>query len=47
MKYCNILDKGDIKSKIEEALRRTKDTDKEHGFNFCVANGKAMATYVE
>lgn len=47
MKYCNILDKEDIRPKIEESLRRTKETDKEHGFNFCVTNGTPLTTYVE
>lgn len=47
MKHCNILDKEDVKEKTIEALKRAKDTDKEYGFNFCSANGKAMATYVE
>ncbi len=47
MKYCNILDKEDIRPKIEESLRRTKETNKEHGFNFCVANETALTTYVE
>ena len=47
MKFCNILDKEDIKSKIKEALVRTKETSKEHGFNFCSANGKALTTYIE
>jgi hypothetical protein len=47
MKHCDILDKEDIKKKTVEALRKTKETNREHGFNFCSANGKAMATYVE
>ena len=47
MKHCNILDKEDIKKKTIEALRKAKETDREYGFNFCSANGKAIATYVE
>lgn len=47
MKYCNMLDKEDVKKKTVEALRRAKETNREHGFNFCSANGKAVATYVE
>ncbi len=47
MEYCNILDKEDIKKKTIETLRKAKETDREHGFNFCSANGKAVATYVE
>jgi hypothetical protein len=47
MKYCDMLDKEDVKKKTVEALRRAKETDREYGFNFCSANGKAVATYVE
>ncbi len=47
MRYCNIIDKEDIKPKVIEALRRTKEANKEHGFNFCVSNGNPMTTYVE
>ena len=47
MKYCDILDKEDIKNKTLDALRRAKETDREYGFNFCSVNGKASATYVE
>lgn len=47
MNHCNILDKEDVKNKTLNALRRAKDTDREHGFNFCSANGKVVATYVE
>ena len=47
MDHCNILDKEDIKKKTIEALRKAKETDREYGFNFCSANGKAIATYVE
>ncbi len=47
MKYCNILDKEDVKNKTIDALRKAKETDREHGFNFCSANGKAITTYVE
>jgi hypothetical protein len=47
MKYCDILDKEDVNKKTVEALRRAKETDREYGFNFCSANGKAVATYVE
>lgn len=47
MKYCNILDKEDIKKKIIEVLRKAKETGREHGFNFCSANGKTVTTYVE
>ena len=47
MKHCNILDKEDVKTKTVETLRRAKETDREHGFNFCSANGKTVVTYVE
>jgi len=47
MKYCDILDKEDVKKKTIETLRKAKETDREHGFNFCSANGKAVTTYVE
>lgn len=47
MEHCNILDKEDVQKKTAEALRRAKETDREHGFNFCSANGKAVATHVE
>lgn len=47
MKCCDILDKEDIKKKTIEVLRRAKETDREHGFNFCSANGKAVTTYIE
>lgn len=47
MEHCNILDKEDVQKKTVEALRRAKETDREHGFNFCSANGKVVATYVE
>ena len=47
MKYCNVLDKEDVKNKTVEALRRAKETDREYGFNFCSADGKVIATYVE
>lgn len=46
-KYCNMLDKEDIKKKTVEALRKAKETNREYGFNFCSANGKAVVTYVE
>lgn len=46
-KYCNILDKEDVKKKTLDALRRSKETDREHGFNFCSTNGKTVATYIE
>lgn len=47
MKYCNILDKREIKQKIEESLKRTKDTNREQGFNICSANGRAISTHIE
>lgn len=47
MEHCNILDKEDVKKKTIETLRKAKETDREHGFNFCSANGKAVTTYVE
>lgn len=47
MEHCNILDKEDVQKKTVDALRRAKETNREHGFNFCSANGKAIATYVE
>jgi hypothetical protein len=47
MKYCNVLDKEDVKNKTVEALRKAKETNREHGFNFCSANGKTVTTYVE
>lgn len=47
MEHCNILDKEDVKTKTVDALRKAKETDREYGFNFCSANGKAVATHVE
>ncbi len=46
-KYCNILDKEDVKNKTIDALRKAKETKREYGFNFCSANGKTVTTYVE
>lgn len=47
MKFCEVLDKEDVKKKTIEALRRAKETDREYGFNFCSVNGEAIATHVE
>jgi hypothetical protein len=47
MEHCNILDKEDVKKQTIEVLRRAKETNREHGFNFCSANGKVVATYIE
>lgn len=45
MKQCDILDKEE--SKVIEILRRTKETKKEHGFNFCSSNRNMAVTHIE
>lgn len=47
MKYCDILDKENIKKKTIESLRKAKETNREHGFNLCSHNKKIIATYIE
>lgn len=46
-KYCNILDLKEIEQKIDESIRRAKETNKEHGFNFCSKDGRIIATEIE
>ena len=46
-KYCNILDMKVIEQKIGEAINRSKESNKEHGFNFCSKDGQIIATDIE
>jgi hypothetical protein len=46
-KYCSILDLKEIEESIEESIRRSEKTNKEHGFNFCSDNGRIIITEIE
>ncbi len=46
-KICNILDLKEVEQKIDESIRRARETNKEHGFNFCSENGRIIATNIE
>lgn len=42
-----LLEMKDVKDKIIESLRKTKEVRKEHAFNFCIDNGEIAATDIE
>ena len=46
-KYCNVLDMKIIEQKIGETIKRAKESNKEHGFNFCSKDGQIIATDIE
>ncbi len=42
-KVAELLEKKDVKEKITIALQKTKETRKEHAFNFLFSNGEIMS----
>lgn len=42
-----LLEVDAIKDRIIESLKKTKETRREHAFNFCVKNGKTIITETE
>lgn len=46
-KLEQLLERNDIKDKIIESLKRTKETQREHVFNFCIKNGETIITDIE
>lgn len=43
-RYYSALDIKDIRQKIDESIRRSRETDKEHGFDFFIDNDEIVTT---
>ena len=46
-KVEQLLERKDVKEEIIESLKKTKETRREHVFNFCIRNGEIVPTDIE